>query len=41
KPQDEKRMVVILPKGSYMDWLNAQPEQSAAFMNQYPADRLA
>ncbi|KPC37331.1 Uncharacterized protein AC497_1710 [Pseudomonas savastanoi pv. glycinea] len=33
-------MVVILPKGSYMDWLNAQPEQSAAFMNQYPADRL-
>ncbi|TRN45542.1 SOS response-associated peptidase [Pseudomonas syringae] len=40
KPRDEKRMVVILPKGSYMDWLTAQPEQSAAFMNQYPADRL-
>ncbi|KPY23713.1 SOS response-associated peptidase [Pseudomonas syringae] len=41
KPQDEKRMVVILPKGLYADWLTAQPEQSAAFMNQYPADRLA
>ena len=40
KPQDEKRMVVILPKGSYADWLSARPEQSAAFMNQYPADQL-
>ncbi|MCQ3028915.1 SOS response-associated peptidase [Pseudomonas tremae] len=40
KPQDEKRMVAILPKGSYADWLTARPEQSAAFMNQYPADRL-
>ncbi|EGH25073.1 hypothetical protein ALP86_02197 [Pseudomonas amygdali pv. mori] len=40
KPQDKKRIVVILPKGSYMDWLTARPEQSAAFMNQYPADRL-
>ncbi|EPM53499.1 hypothetical protein A264_27752 [Pseudomonas syringae pv. actinidiae ICMP 19071] len=33
KPQDEKRIVVILPKGSYMDWLTARPEQSAAFMH--------
>ncbi len=41
KPQDEKRMVVILPKGSYADWLTSGPEQSAAFMNQYPADLLA
>ncbi|RML95370.1 hypothetical protein ALQ88_04298 [Pseudomonas savastanoi] len=40
KPQDEKRMVVILPKGSYAAWLTARPEQSAAFMNQYSADRL-
>lgn len=40
KPQDEKRMVVILPKGTYADWLTAGPEQSASFMNQYPADRL-
>lgn len=41
KPQDEKRMVVILPKGSYADWLTARPEQRGAFMIQYPADRLA
>ncbi|KPY14842.1 putative ACR [Pseudomonas coronafaciens pv. porri] len=34
-------MVVILPKGAYADWLTARPEQSAAFMNQCPADRLA
>ncbi|MBL3635535.1 hypothetical protein JMN13_22770 [Pseudomonas syringae pv. actinidiae] len=40
KTYDEKRMVVILPKGSYADWLTAGPEQSAAFMNADPADRL-
>lgn len=40
KPQDEKRMVVVLPKGSYVDWLTARPEQSMTFMDQYPADRL-
>lgn len=40
KPQDEKRMVVILPKGSYGDWLTARPDQSAEYMRQYPADRL-
>lgn len=40
KTHDEKRMEVILPKGSYADWLTAGPEQSSAFMNAYPADRL-
>lgn len=40
KPEDEKRMVVILPKGLYMDWLDAPAHTSADFMRQYPADRL-
>jgi putative SOS response-associated peptidase YedK len=40
KPQDEKRMVVILPRGLYGDWLNADAGDSMAFMRQYPADRL-
>lgn len=41
KPQDEKRMVVILPRGLYGDWLKAPASDSAEFMRQYPADRLA
>lgn len=41
KPQDEKRMVVILPKGLYGDWLKASASESMEFMRQYPADRMA
>ncbi|SMF20022.1 MULTISPECIES: SOS response-associated peptidase [unclassified Pseudomonas] len=41
KPQDEKRMVVILPKGLYADWLKAPAVDSMEFMRQYPADRMA
>ncbi len=40
KPEDEKRMVVVLPQGSYGDWLDATPNQSMDFMRQYPADLL-
>ena len=40
KPDDEKRMVVILPAGLYNDWLNASPSGSMDFMRQYPADRM-
>ena len=40
RPEDEKRMVVILPNGAVRDWLRATPEQSMAFMRQYPAERL-
>lgn len=40
KPQDEKRMVVILPKGLYSDWLKASASESPEFMRQYPADRM-
>lgn len=41
RPDDEKRMVVILPRGLYRDWLEAPVEASAEFMRRYPADRLA
>ena len=40
KPTDEKRMVVILPKSAYGDWLAATPDQSMAFMLPYRADNL-
>lgn len=40
RPEDEKRMVVILPQGLYGDWLTASPDQSQEFMRQYPSDRL-
>ncbi len=40
KPQDEKRMVVILPQGSYADWLDVPAERSKSFLLPYPADRL-
>jgi putative SOS response-associated peptidase YedK len=40
KPDDEKRMVVILPRGLYNDWLDAPASDSLEFMRQYPADRL-
>lgn len=40
KPGVEKRMIVILPAGSYRDWLMARPEESRDFLRQYPAERL-
>lgn len=33
-------MVVILPKGSYDDWLTAISEQSRDFLVPFPSDRL-
>lgn len=40
RPGDEKRMVVILPEGSYEDWLTAPVERTMAFMRSYPAVEL-
>ena len=40
KPNDEKRMVVILPQAAYEDWLTAPAEQGMRFMEAYPAERL-
>ena len=41
KPTDEKRMVVILPEGTYGAWLSAPTTLSMDFMRAYPADQLA
>jgi putative SOS response-associated peptidase YedK len=41
RPDDEKRMVVILPNGVIRDWLKASANQSMEFMRQYPEDRLS
>lgn len=40
RPGEEKRMVVILPKGLYKDWLNADAHLSQEFIRPYPAERL-
>lgn len=40
RPNDEKRMVVILPNGVHKDWLRAPAADSMEFMRAYPADRL-
>jgi hypothetical protein len=40
KPQDEKRMIVILPPATYGDWLTARAHDRAAFLNPYPAELL-
>ena len=40
KPQDEKRMIVILPPTSFDDWLKANASESANFMQAWPAEGL-
>ncbi len=40
KPEDEKRMVVILPESRYQEWLEADAQDSQDFMRPYPADSL-
>lgn len=40
KPDDEKRMVVILPEAQYDDWLRASAAQSMEFMRAYQAELL-
>ncbi|MCG8911004.1 SOS response-associated peptidase [Pseudomonas sp. DP-17] len=40
RPGQEKRMVVILPKGAYKEWLRATMEVSLDFLREYPADRM-
>lgn len=41
KPNDEKRMVVILPEHHYSDWLNATAQSSPALLQPYPAEALS
>ncbi len=40
RPDKEKRMVVILPKAQWQEWLAAPAADSATFLQQYPAERL-
>ena len=41
KPQEEKRMVVILQEGDYDEWLNAAtPTSEARLLQPYPAGQL-
>ena len=40
KPNDEKRMVVILPEAAYGDWLAAGPREAGDFLAGYPAENL-
>ena len=40
KPEDEKRMVVILPEAQYDEWLQASAVESMAFMQPYQAELL-
>ncbi|TFV99475.1 SOS response-associated peptidase [Oxalobacteraceae bacterium OM1] len=41
KPDDEKRMVVLLRPDQYDDWLHCTAEDAPAFFERYPAERLA
>jgi putative SOS response-associated peptidase YedK len=40
KPDEEKRMVVILQDDQYSDWLNASTNDSKDFLKAYPAEAL-
>lgn len=40
RPGQEKRMVVLLPAGTFDEWLHAKPEEYRDFFQPYPADRL-
>lgn len=41
KPEDEKRMVVILDPDDYADWLATPPDRALGWMRQYPAQWLS
>jgi putative SOS response-associated peptidase YedK len=41
KPQDEKRMIVILPPERYDDWLQAGAGESVEFLKAWPAEQMA
>lgn len=41
KPDDAKRMVVILPPERYDEWLHCPPGQSADLLTRYPAELLS
>ena len=40
RPGEERRMVVVLPQGAYLDWLQASAQQRMAFLQPLPAELL-
>jgi len=40
KPQDEKRMIVIVPPERYGDWLKASAIESGDYLQSWPADAM-
>lgn len=40
RPGAEKRMLVLLPRAQWGEWLDVEPGRSMEFMRQYPADRM-
>jgi len=40
RPNEEKRMVVVLPQAAQDDWLDAPAHQSMALLQPYPANKL-
>ena len=41
KPEDEKRMIVILPPERYDDWLQSSAKDSGEFLRAWPAEWMA
>ncbi len=40
RPEDEKRMIVILPQGVWEEWLEAPVEEARHLLQHFPAERL-
>ena len=40
RPEDEKRMLVLLEPAQYQGWLHARPAELAHFLHAYPAEKL-
>ena len=40
RPGEERRMVVVLPQGAYLDWLQASVQDRMAFLQPLPAELL-
>lgn len=40
KPNYEKRIVVIVPKSRYVDWLGVKAGREREFLTPYPAESL-
>lgn len=41
RPEDEKRMIGVLPPSEYREWLHATPDTAGRFLQPYPAEAMA